>query len=257
MTATPLRSSASAAQLAPTAITTPWNPTPHAFRERERGGRASGGSSADAGRRWINVVVAAVGLVLSSPLLLAIAILIKLTSRGPVLYTQMRVGKCRRENRIGAENHRRQVNFTGRPFRIYKFRTMSTSMAAADDQVWARPDDPRVTGIGRFLRKYRLDELPQLYNVLRGDMNIVGPRPEQPNIVLDLATRIDGYRERHRVLPGITGWAQVNHHYDLCVDDVQRKVDFDLEYIRRRSAAEDVRIMARTIPVMILKKGAW
>jgi lipopolysaccharide/colanic/teichoic acid biosynthesis glycosyltransferase len=126
-----------------------------------------------------------------------------------------------------------------------------------DDEVWAQPDDPRVTAIGRILRKYRLDELPQLWNVMRGDMNIVGPRPEQPAIFVKLRDQIDGYGARQQVRPGITGWAQVNHNYDQCLEDVRRKVSFDLEYIARRSLATDLKIMALTVPVMVFRKGAW
>jgi len=107
------------------------------------------------------------------------------------------------------------------------------------------------------LRKLRLDELPQLFNVLKGDMNIVGPRPEQPTIFVYLREQIEGYQRRQRVRPGITGWAQINQGYDTSVDDVRRKVRYDLEYIRRQSALEDLRIMARTLPVMLLRRGAW
>ena len=144
-----------------------------------------------------------------------------------------------------------------RIFTIYKFRTMRASPAAADAQTWASPDDPRVTPVGRILRKYRLDELPQLFNVLRGDMNVVGPRPEQPNIFAGLRGQISHYEVRQRVLPGITGWAQINHHYDTSVDDVRRKIAYDLEYVAQCSASHDLKIMLRTLPVMLLKKGAW
>ena len=123
-------------------------------------------------------------------------------------------------------------------------------------QVWASKDDPRITRVGQFLRKYRLDELPQLFNVLRGDMNVVGPRPEQPEIFGQLRTAVEQYVERQRVLPGITGWAQVNHRYDESVEDVQRKVALDLEYIRSRSAVADLKIMALTLPVMVGRRGA-
>jgi lipopolysaccharide/colanic/teichoic acid biosynthesis glycosyltransferase len=132
---------------------------------------------------------------------------------------------------------------------MYKFRTMVTRDAAR--QVWARPDDPRVTAVGRVLRKFRLDELPQLWNVLRGHMNLVGPRPEQPDIALQLRDQIDGYALRSRVRPGITGWAQVNLPYDRCLDDVRRKVALDLEYIRRQSLTADFAIMLRTPAVML------
>ena len=121
-------------------------------------------------------------------------------------------------------------------------------------ETWARPQDPRITRIGAMLRRHRLDELPQFLNVIRGDMNIVGPRPEQPAIFLRLKHEVAGYSRRQRVLPGITGWAQINHRYDQCLDDVRRKTAFDLEYLRRRCMAEDIRIMTRTLPVM-LRKG--
>jgi lipopolysaccharide/colanic/teichoic acid biosynthesis glycosyltransferase len=123
-------------------------------------------------------------------------------------------------------------------------------------QQWARQDDPRVTPIGRFLRKYRLDELPQLYNVLCGEMNVVGPRPEQPRIFAMLRDQIENYELRQRVLPGITGLAQVRQNYDTSTEDVRRKVNFDLEYISRRSAGEDLRIMLLTLPA-VLKKRGW
>ncbi|MDH3457051.1 MAG: sugar transferase, partial [Gemmatimonadota bacterium] len=110
--------------------------------------------------------------------------------------------------------------------------------------------------VGRFLRKYRLDELPQLLNVLRGDMNLVGPRPEQPEIFQELRHRVARYPERQRVLPGITGWAQVRHRYDTSIEDVKKKVEFDLEYIERCSAAEDAKIMLMTVPVMVFRRGA-
>lgn len=147
----------------------------------------------------------------------------------------------------------------GKPFTIYKFRTMVVNGHGPDDpgEVWATPDDPRVTRIGKVLRLYRLDELPQLINVLFGDMDIVGPRPEQPTIFTRLRDEIALYQQRQRVRPGITGWAQINQHYDSSVEDVKRKLAFDLEYISRRSMAEDLRIMLRTLPVVAGKFGAW
>jgi lipopolysaccharide/colanic/teichoic acid biosynthesis glycosyltransferase len=123
--------------------------------------------------------------------------------------------------------------------------------------VWAAPADPRATAVGRVLRKTRLDELPQLYNVLRGDMNIVGPRPERPTIFADLRAHIPAYPMRQRVKPGITGWAQINQAYDACVDDVRRKVEYDLEYVRRQGLVEDLRIMTMTLPVMLFRRGGW
>jgi len=208
-------------------------------------------------RRLLNVLVAAVGIVVALPLILALAVLIKLTSRGPVLFTQPRIGVDRRSlSRVGG-NTRRQIDLGGRPFVMYKFRTMYADHRNHAGAVWARPGDVRVTRIGRLLRNFRLDELPQLVNVLRGDMNVVGPRPEQPVIFVQLREQIEGYQRRQRVRPGITGWAQVNQAYDRSVDDVRRKIVLDLEYIRRQSALEDLRIMLRTLPVMLGARGAW
>ena len=205
-------------------------------------------------RRWLNVAVAAVGLVATLPLMLVIAALIRLTSRGPAIYRQRRVGVDRRGPGPTGRG-RRLVDYGGQPFTMYKFRTMVTRDGAR--QVWARPDDPRVTMVGRVLRKFRLDELPQLWNVLRGQMNLVGPRPEQPDIALQLRDQIEGYALRSRVRPGITGWAQVNLPYDRCLDDVRRKVALDLEYIRRQSTLQDLKIMLRTVPVMLGRRGGW
>src|SRR5688500_8143815 len=122
---------------------------------------------------------------------------------------------------------------------------------------WPDQADPRATLDGRLLRQYRLDELPQLLNVLRGDMNIVGPRPERPTIFAELREHIAEYPLRQRAKPGITGLAQIHHHYDRSVDDVRTKVRYDLEYIRRRSLGEDIRIMVQTIPVVFLRRGGW
>jgi len=208
-----------------------------------------------AARRALNIVVAAVGLVVAVPIMLLIAALIKLTSRGPVLFTQARVGLDRRSLSGAGGNTRRHTDLGGSLFTMYKFRTMRP--ADANGETWAQPEDERVTPLGRVLRKLRLDELPQLFNVLKGDMNIVGPRPEQPTIFVYLREQIEGYQRRQRVRPGITGWAQINQGYDTSVDDVRRKVRYDLEYIRRQSALEDLRIMARTLPVMLRRRGAW
>jgi lipopolysaccharide/colanic/teichoic acid biosynthesis glycosyltransferase len=209
-------------------------------------------------RRVLNMAVALVGILLTAPLMLAIALLVKLSSPGPVLFTQPRVGLDRRW-RPGNEgpDPRRKNDMGGRIFRIYKFRTMTHCDTRAQEQTWATPDDPRVTRLGRFLRNTRMDELPQFFNVLKGDMNIVGPRPEQPEIFQRLREEVDGYQHRQRVLPGITGLAQVNHHYDRSIKDVEIKVRHDLEYVGRVSTIEDLRIMARTLPVVLFRKGAW
>lgn len=206
-------------------------------------------------RRILNVAIAAVGLVVTLPVMIVIAVLIKLTSRGPVLFTQTRIGLDRRALTGAGGNTRRHGDAGGQPFTMYKFRTMH--VAKERKEVWASPEDPRVTSIGGVLRKFRLDELPQLWNVLLGDMNVVGPRPEQPSIFNYLSAQVEGYARRQRVRPGITGWAQINQAYDTSVDDVRQKVAYDLEYIRNQSALEDLKIMLRTVPVMLGRRGGW
>lgn len=207
-------------------------------------------------RRVLNIVLAVLGLVLVAPLMLVIALLIRLTSRGPVLYLQTRVGLDRRDQDMFGGNGRRHIDYGGRLFTIYKFRTMTVD-SHSSDQMWAQQNDPRVTPIGRILRNYRLDELPQLFNVVKGDMSIVGPRPEQPKIFADLRNQIERYPHRQRVLPGITGWAQVNQSYDSCVEDVRSKLRYDLEYIDRQCLREDIRVMFRTFPVVFFRRGSW
>lgn len=206
--------------------------------------------------RALNVAVALLGLVLALPLMLMIGLAIKASSRGPVLYRQQRVGVDRRRRRLNPGlAEQRQTDRGGRIFTMLKFRTMVHRPHCADE-VWASVADPRVTTVGRILRKYRLDELPQLWNVLRGEMNIVGPRPEQPRIFQELREQVQLYPLRQRVLPGITGWAQINQSYDQALEDVRQKVRLDLEYIGRRSPLEDIRIMAMTVPVIVMRKGA-
>jgi lipopolysaccharide/colanic/teichoic acid biosynthesis glycosyltransferase len=208
-------------------------------------------------QRLMNVIIAGLALFVALPLLLLIAVAIKLTSRGPVLYTQERIGLDRRASGTDAGDRRRTRDLGGRPFTMYKFRTMRVDAERATGAVWATQDDPRITPVGRFLRQYRLDEIPQLLNVMRGEMNIVGPRPERPTIFAELREHIAEYPLRQRTKPGITGLAQIHHHYDRSVDDVRTKVRYDLEYIRRRSLGEDLRIMLQTIPVVFLRRGGW
>jgi len=207
--------------------------------------------------RAMNMFIAAVAIFVALPLLLLIAIAIKLTSRGPVFYSQERVGLDRRTSSFKPETTRRTRDLGGQPFTIYKFRTMRVDAEAHSGAVWATQNDPRVTPVGRFLRQYRLDEIPQLLNVMRGEMNIVGPRPERPTIFAELREHIKEYPLRQRAKPGITGLAQIYHHYDRSMDDVRTKVRFDLEYIRRQSLREDLRIMLRTIPVILFRRGGW
>lgn len=202
--------------------------------------------------RAINMLVAAVALVLLSPVFLVIAVLIKLDSRGPVFYRQVRVGLDRRSPRRDEDSVGRRVSdIGGKPFEIVKFRTMTVDAEQESGPVWAQGEgDPRVTRVGRVLRRTRLDEIPQFWNVLKGEMSIVGPRPERPAFVQRLRDEIEGYPLRQKVPPGITGWAQVNRPPDRSVEDVREKVGFDLEYLDRRSVWFDLWIMLKTFPVM-------
>jgi sugar transferase (PEP-CTERM system associated) len=190
-------------------------------------------------KRAVGIAISSVALAVLAPLLAVIAALIKLDSRGPVLFRQERVGE------------------RGRTFPLYKFRTMREDAEAATGPVWAQENDPRVTRLGRFLRKTRIDELPQLFNVLRGDMSFVGPRPERPAFVALLADRIPFYNERHRVKPGITGWAQINYRYGASVDDTERKLRYDLYYIRNLSPLIDLDIVIGTIRVMLAGSNSY
>ncbi len=205
-------------------------------------------------RRLLNLLVAGIALILAAPFMAAIALLIKLSSPGPVIFRQVRVGLDRR--RPGDDGAGRRVfDFGGRLFTMYKFRTMRVQDSNAP-QIWASNRDPRITPLGRALRTLRLDELPQLWNVLRGDMNLVGPRPEQPQIFVRIREELDGYAHRQRVLPGVTGLAQIRLPYDTSLDDVRRKLELDLHYLSLKSPLQDLSIMARTIPVMLLRRGA-
>jgi len=183
--------------------------------------------------------LASVGVVLTAPLLVLISALVKLDSPGPVFYRQERIGE------------------KGRRFQLIKFRTMRADAEAATGPVWASSDgDPRLTRLGRFLRKARLDELPQLWNVLRGEMSFVGPRPERPHFVEKLRTVIPYYDERHSVKPGITGWAQIRYGYGSTIEDAEEKLQFDLYYIKHMSLAFDLGIVLDTLKVMVIGRGA-
>jgi lipopolysaccharide/colanic/teichoic acid biosynthesis glycosyltransferase len=293
-------------------------------RSRPRNGRSV---------RALNVAIAAVLLVFLAPVMLIIAVAVRLTSKGPIIYKQVRVGRDRRgyevltpasrrapndrrsardrtatpatraaglstrerarqanadrkvyeaavsQNRRGdserrgitpapelaaGESRRRRIanavhdrrtwNTCGETFTMFKFRTMRVDAEVGGVAVWAQKKDPRVTPIGGFLRKCRLDELPQIFNVLRGDMNIVGPRPERPTIIPNLVESISYYPIRQRTRPGITGLAQIRHSYDTSIDDVRAKVGYDLEYLRSRSVLKDLRIMVETPLVMFFKR---
>jgi len=208
--------------------------------------------------RAMNITIALIALILISPVMLLFAVLVKLTSPGPIFYSQPRVGIDRRRSTMGSKKYDpRTADLGGLPFMIYKFRTMYVGAEQRNGAVWATKEDARVTPIGRIMRKLRVDELPQLFNVIKGDMDIVGPRPERPSIFSRLRQLIADYPLRQRIRPGITGWAQINQCYDTCLDDVRRKVRYDLEYLlQRQGIREDLRIMAKTLVVM-LRKGGW
>lgn len=220
---------------------------------RSDGGRADDRSSLKRRvQRGIDIVIAAVALIILAPIALLIAIAVRVDSRGPILYRQLRIGLDRRRGREDDRyRSRRTADLGGCPFTLVKFRTMYVNAERDTGPIWASPDDERVTPVGRFLRRYRLDEIPQFWNVLRGDMAIVGPRPERPKFVRMFCDELDGYGLRHRVRPGITGWAQVHQEPDQTIDDVRNKLQYDLEYLDRRSLSLDLRIMLRTVPVML------
>ena len=185
-----------------------------------------------------SAVIAAVGLTLTAPLMAVIAILIRITSPGPVLLRQTRVG------------------LHDKPFSVLKFRSMYADAEARTGAVWATENDPRITPLGRWLRLLRFDELPQLINVLRGEMAIVGPRPERPEFVQTLNQEIPFYRQRHCIKPGITGWAQINYRYGNTIEDTIVKLEYDLYYIKNMSATLDAFVIFHTVKTMLLFRGA-
>lgn len=207
--------------------------------------------------RAVNVTIALIGLIISFPVLFICAVGIKFGSPGPILYTQTRVGQDRRWRRTLAIRDSRLDDLGGKVFTIFKLRTMRTDAETGSGAVWATENDPRVTRLGKFLRTYRIDEIPQLWNVLLGDMNIVGPRPERPSIVARLRQDIPSYGCRLRVKPGLTGLAQINQNYDACLDDVRSKVNWDLRYLREQDILLDLRIMVQTIPSVLMKFKGW
>ncbi|MBL7031780.1 MAG: TIGR03013 family PEP-CTERM/XrtA system glycosyltransferase [Nitrospira sp.] len=188
-------------------------------------------------KRTIDILLSIIGLLISLPLMIVIAVFIKIDSSGPIFFRQTRVG-------LGERN-----------FELYKFRTMRKDAEEGTGAVWAKADDPRVTQLGRFLRRQRLDELPQLYNVLRGNMSFIGPRPERPEFVMALEEIIPYYSERHFVKPGITGWAQVKFRYGDSVDSAIEKLKYDLFYIKNLSGFLELQIFFETIRVMLFGQG--
>jgi exopolysaccharide biosynthesis polyprenyl glycosylphosphotransferase len=188
-------------------------------------------------KRVVDFAGAAVGLVVLSPIMALVGIIIKLDSRGPIFYTQERVGRF------------------GESFNIYKFRSMRIDAEQGGPVWWSGDNDPRMTPVGKVLRRTHLDELPQLFNVIKGEMSLVGPRPERPHFVQQLDRDIPRYDERHLIKPGMTGLAQVHYRYDKTLADVKRKLRFDLLYVRRMCLFLDARILAWTFLVVMTGRG--
>jgi sugar transferase (PEP-CTERM system associated) len=189
-------------------------------------------------KRVCDVLLAAIGLTVALPIILFVGFAIRLSSPGPVFYQQRRVGK------------------DGRVFTLHKFRSMAADAEARTGAVWSTSDDPRVTGVGRILRRTRIDEVPQLWNVLIGDMSMVGPRPERPEFVSELTQQIPFYGQRHVVRPGVTGWAQVRHTYGGSVNGAMQKLQYELYYIKHMSLAFDVFIILETIKTVLVRRGS-
>ncbi len=190
-------------------------------------------------KRFIDLVLSVIILIVSSPLILITAIAIKLDSEGPIFFVQERMGQH------------------GKIFKMIKFRSMKKDAEKLTGPVWSQKDDPRVTRVGKIIRKLRIDEIPQFINVLKGDMSIVGPRPERPYFVEKLSKEIPYYKRRLRARPGITGWAQVKHKYDESIEDVKIKLRYDLFYIENMSIRMDLKILLRTIFVVLFGKGHY
>jgi sugar transferase (PEP-CTERM system associated) len=191
-------------------------------------------------KRVMDLLASVLVLLVFSPLMVIVAIAISIESRGKgsILYRQMRVGR------------------DGHEFEILKFRSMRPDAEIDGQAQWAKTDDDRITRLGNILRKYRLDELPQLYNVFRGEMSLVGPRPERPEFVEELNKEIPYYKERHQVKPGLTGWAQLNYSYGASIEDARKKHQYDLYYLKNYSIFLDLLIMLQTVEVMLWKKGS-
>ncbi len=189
-------------------------------------------------KRVLDILISCVAIILLSPLFLITAVLIKIGSRGPVIFTQTRVGQ------------------NGRLFKIYKFRTMHVNAEKNTGPVWAREDDPRLIPCGKFLRKAHIDEIPQFFNVLHGEMSVIGPRPERPEFVEQFKAEIPDYEKRLAVKPGITGMAQVWHKYDETIRDVRNKIKYDILYIKKICLWTDLLILFRTFRVVLTGEGA-
>jgi sugar transferase (PEP-CTERM system associated) len=201
-------------------------------------GFSSGRRLSGIAKRLFDIVVSALLLVVALPLIALFAVAVKLESKGPAFYRQQRVGRY------------------GEPFNLFKLRSMQSDAEAEGKAIWAAKNDPRVTRIGKFIRKVRIDELPQTWNVLKGDMSFVGPRPERPEFVADLEKQLPYFAERHIVKPGITGWAQINYPYGASLDDSRQKLEYDLYYAKNYTPFLDLVIILQTIRVVIWPEGA-
>lgn len=201
-------------------------------------GFSSGRRLSGIAKRLFDILASAILLALTAPLIVLFAILVKLESRGPAFYRQERVG------------------LYGQTFEVYKLRSMRSDAEAEGKAVWASKDDPRVTRIGKFIRLVRIDELPQTWCVLKGQMSFVGPRPERPEFIADLETKMPYYAERHMVKPGITGWAQVNYPYGASIDDARHKLEYDLYYAKNYTPFLDLLILLQTFRVVLWPDGA-
>jgi len=190
------------------------------------------------GKRLFDLCTSAILLVLTTPLVLITAIAVKLESEGPAFFRQRRVG------------------LYGKAFEIVKLRSMRQDAEFAGQAVWAQKDDPRVTRVGSIIRKLRIDELPQIWSVLKGEMSFVGPRPERPQFVADLEARLPYYAERHMVKPGITGWAQINYPYGASIEDARKKLEYDLYYAKNYTPFLDILILLQTLRVVLWREGA-
>lgn len=218
-------------------------------------------------RRTIDILTAGALLILTMPIFLIVPILIKLDSPGSVIYRQVRVGQNRRKTqrrhnayRLKGDRRngdRRRDDGHGMLFQVYKFRSMRQDAEKKSGPVWARKGDPRVTKVGKILRAARIDELPQLFNILKGDMSLVGPRPERPHFVDRFVNNVTRYADRLQVKPGLTGLAQVMGGYDTCMEDVYNKLQHDLQYIQKRSLGQDIKIILKTIGVVFTGKGVY
>jgi sugar transferase (PEP-CTERM system associated) len=201
-------------------------------------GFSSGRRISSVAKRLFDLAASALLLLLSAPIIAIAAVLVKLESKGPAFFRQTRVG------------------LYGQTFDILKLRSMRNDAEVAGKAVWAEKDDPRITRVGRFIRKVRIDELPQVWTVLRGKMSFVGPRPERPQFVDDLEGHLPYYAERHMVKPGITGWAQINYPYGASLEDSRHKLEYDLYYAKNYTPFLDILILLQTVRVLLWPEGA-